>query len=102
MCTICAGGQLRRALAAAVVADSSSLHTEVGADGVRAEEEEEWCPELGRGVDVVDLWMEEGLREATWDFLLDNEVGLGTTDGSQTGQRGTYGWILIGGGGYQC
>ena len=101
MCTICAGGQLGRALAAAVVTGSSSLHTRVrsgNASGMR----EEWCPELGRGGDVVDMWMEEGLREAMRMELPSTEVGLGTTDGSQIGQRGTYGWILIGGGRCQC
>ena len=52
MRTICAGGQLGKALAAAVVTDSSSLHIEVrsgNASGMM----EEWCPELGRGDDVV-------------------------------------------------
>ena len=59
-------------------------------------------PGVGQGggcSENVEMWMEEELRDAMRKELPGTKVGLGTTDGSQIGQRGTCGWILIGEGG---
>jgi len=56
---------------------------------------DEWCPEIGRGDEVVRKWMQEGMQQDIDTLVYEKGVAIATTDGSQKGQSGTYGWIMI-------
>ena len=82
--------------AVAVQSDDDVTHGQgSGKSIVDLDDIDEWCPEIGRGDEVVRKWMQEGMQQDIATLVYEKGVAIATTDGSQKGQLGTYGWVMI-------
>ena len=74
--------------------DSIKSDREGDRQQVEEEQNSDWIPELDRGAEVAKEWILKDRRGALVN-LVAKGGWRGMTDGSQLGQSGTYGWILM-------